>query len=283
MSDEWGFGMAYAFQGAGALDYFPCRYGGSRRLFRGPPRDPGQNYVAVLGGSETYGRFVQTPYPDLLQEWLGLPVVNLGCQNAGLDVFTQDSEVLALANRARAVVVQVMGAQNLSNRYYSVHPRRNDRFIAATPALRALYRNIDFTEFAFTSHLLTALKRAGRDRFELVAQELRDVWLERMKTLLDQISVPVVLVWIGDRPPQPHKARADLTGSPLLVDAEMIATLRPGLAGCAQITLSRAARAEGLRGMAFTPLEAPMAKGTLGPAAHREIATGLAPLLGALV
>lgn len=275
--------MAYAFQGAGALDYFPCHYGGSRLTFRGPRRDTGQDYVAVIGGNETYGKFVPTPYPDLLEEWLGLPVVNLGCQNAGADVFAQDAGVIATANRARAVVLQVLGAQNLSNRFYSVHPRRNDRFIGATPALRSLYRHMDFTEFAFTRHLLTALQRAGRDRFELVAKELREVWVHRMGALLAEFSVPVVLVWIGDHAPPHRTGRADLAHAPMLVDAEMIAAVRGQAAAYAEVVVSPMARAEGLAGMAFAPLDAPLARALPGPAVHREVAAGLAPVLDAVL
>jgi Domain of unknown function (DUF6473) len=275
--------MAYAFQGAGALDYFPCRYGGSRLMFRGPRRDIAGDFVAVLGGTETYGPFVPTPYPALLEEWLGMPVVNLGCQNAGTEVFALDKELVAVANRARVLIIQILGAQNLSNRYYSVHPRRNDRFIGATPALRSLYRNMDFTEFAFTRHLVSSLQRAGRDRFELVAKELREVWTERMRMLLSQINVPVVLVWIGENPPPAAGGRANLGASPMLVDADMIAAVTSDAAGYAQVEISPASRAEGLRGMAFAPLEAPMAQAALGPRAHREIACGLVPLLDHLI
>jgi hypothetical protein len=275
--------MAYAYPGAGALDYFPCQYGGSRLTFRGPRRDTGQDYIAVLGGSETYGRFVPTPYPDLLQEWLGLPVVNLGCPNAGAEVFAQDTGVIATAGRARAVVLQVLGAQNLSNRFYAVHPRRNDRFIGATPALRSLYRNMDFTEYTFTRHLLQALQRAGRDRFELVARELREVWVERMQALVATVGAPVVLVWIGDQPPPARKTRADLTTTPVLVDADMIAAIRSRTAGYAEVVLSPQARAEGVAGMSFAPVEAPMAREMPGPVAHREVAAGLARVLDGLL
>jgi len=64
--------MAYAFPGAGALDYSPCSYAGSRILFRGPKADLGGTFVACLGGSETYGKFIPTPYPDLLEEMLDI-------------------------------------------------------------------------------------------------------------------------------------------------------------------------------------------------------------------
>ena len=50
--------------GAGALDYFPCRYGASRAVFRGPERDLSRPYVALLGGSATFGKYVATPFAD---------------------------------------------------------------------------------------------------------------------------------------------------------------------------------------------------------------------------
>jgi Domain of unknown function (DUF6473) len=254
--DKRGDRMADAFRGAGALDYFPCRYGASRQTFRVPD-----------------------PYPVLLEEWLGLPVVNLGCPNAGLDVFAEDPALIAVANRASAVVVQVLGAQNLSNRFYSVHPRRNDRFLGATPALRALYRDVDFTEFAFTRHLLMALQRIGPDRFATIAAELRQVWMRKMHGILAEIRVPVVLLWVGDQAPPMAAAADDLWRGPLLVDAEMMAGITAQAAGRVDVVVSAAARAMGVSGMAFAPVDAPVAKGLPGPTAHREVARALRPAL----
>ena len=64
--------MAYDYAGEGSLDYFPCRYGRSRLLFRGPRRDLGGRYAVVLGGIEAYGRYIPQPYPALLEDGLGL-------------------------------------------------------------------------------------------------------------------------------------------------------------------------------------------------------------------
>jgi hypothetical protein len=275
--------MAYAFQGAGALDYFPCRYGSSRLVFRGPRRDLDPLHVTVIGGTETYGKFVPNPYPALLEEWLGLPVANLGCVNAGPDVFAQDPDLIAVANRAAAVVVQILGAENLSNRYYTVHPRRNDRFLGATPALKALYREVDFTEFAFTRHLLTTLQRVGPDRFALVTAELRQVWLRRMHDLLAQLAPPVVLLWVGDQVPRTATRMTDACGNPALVDADMLATLRSMVSQMVEVAISPSARAAGLSGMAFSPLDQPVAKGQPGPDAHREVALALRPFLEPLI
>ncbi len=60
-------------------------------------------------------------------------------------------------------VIQVMGAHNMSNRFYAVHPRRNDRFLRASlGCCKTIYPEVDFTEFNFTRHMLTALATHSR-------------------------------------------------------------------------------------------------------------------------
>ena len=85
--DEWSWAMHQTNWAESALDYRPCRYGSSRLLFRGPKKTPKDPYVAFLGGSETYGKFVTSPFPDLTGPDLGVSHINLGCHNAGLDAF----------------------------------------------------------------------------------------------------------------------------------------------------------------------------------------------------
>lgn len=275
--------MAYAFPGEGSLDYFPCRYGSSRLLFRGPRRDTERAFVAVLGGTETYGKFVPVPYPDLLEQELGLPVANFGCTNAGPDVFLNEAAVTEIAGQACVKVVQLLSAHNLSNRYYAVHPRRNDRFLGATPLLRHIFPQVDFTEFNFTRHMLMALQRASADRFEVLAEELRSAWVTRMKLLLSRLSGQTVLLWMsGVAPPSPTW-RVDLTQNPLLIDCEMIAAVRSHAAAYVEATFSPTAQSQGIKGLAFAPMEAPAATGVPGPMAHKEVATLLMPVIHRLI
>lgn len=275
--------MAYAFPGDGALDYFPCRYGNSRLLFRGPRRDIDRAFVAILGGSETYGKFVPDPFPDLIERDLGLPVANLGCMNAGPDVFLNEDSVTAIAAQACVTVVQLLGAQNLSNRYYAVHPRRNDRFLGATPLLRAIFPKVDFTEFNFTRHMLRALQHSSADRFEVVAEELRAAWVARMKQLLSRLTGPTILLWMSDSDPPSPTRRVELMAEPLLIDIEMVTAIRALATGYVQVVRSPQARAQGVQGMAFGPLEAPVAATVPGPLAHREVADALLPLIHRLL
>lgn len=270
--------MAYQYAGDAGLEYFPCRYGASKLLFRGPPRSLKTGFLAVLGGSETYGKFVQAPYPALLEAQLSLPVLNLGLQNAGLDVFVHDPAILELCNRARLTVLQLLGAHNLTNRYYTVHPRRNDRFVAATPLLETLFPEVDFTEFHFTRHMLLALKYIAPDRFALVEAELRRTWVARMRVLLQQLAGPKLLLWVGDHHPD-GKQRDALGREPLFINAAMVDAICPAADHIVRVRPSLRARDAGTAGMVFDDIESLAAAELPGPSVHAEIATSLAPAI----
>lgn len=268
--------MAYEHPREGALDYFPCRYGRSKLLFRGPRRRAEGDYIAVVGGSETYGKFVEAPYPALLEERLGRPVLNFGCLNAGPDVFAGEPGILELCGKARVTVLQLMGAQNLSNRFYAVHPRRNDRFLRASSLMKTVFREVDFTEFHFTRHMLCTLKARSPDKFALLEEELKAAWVARMKLLLEKLGGPVLLLWLEGCRADPG---AGLGPDPVLVDAAMVAALRDHAAGLVHVAPSPAARAAGTAGMRFSALDAPAAAGLPGPQVHAEVAEALAPAL----
>lgn len=167
---------------------------GSLTRFRDPiPDGP---FVAVLGGSETRGRRAPVTFCEMADAHAGPPVVNMGVHNAGIDVFLHDDAVLEAVSGACATVIQVMGAHALSNRFYTVHPRRNDRFLRHSRVLGTLYGEVDFTEFAFVRHMLTDLRLRSADKFALVVRELEAAWIARMRLLLHRVPGPRVLLWL---------------------------------------------------------------------------------------
>ncbi|MFX0540780.1 DUF6473 family protein [Roseovarius sp. S4756] len=273
--------MAYEKLGATPLDYMPCRYGASKLLFRGPKRDLTGRYVAFLGGTETYGKFVPRPYSALIEAKLGVPCVNLGWPNAGLDVLLHDGDVISAASRAEVTVLQVLGAQNMSNRYYTVHPRRNDRFVQASTLLRGIFPEVDFTEFHFTRHMLGCLAQLAPGRFAAVRRELQDAWSARMKLLLSRIDGPVILLWMSAHPPQARADDPDLADDPAFVTRAMLRTVLGSNVELVEAPYSAAAVAKGTRGMAFSQFEASAAAELPGPAAHRDVAKAVLPSLRA--
>ncbi len=275
--------MTYENLGGSALDYYPCRYGNSKLLFRGPKRKLDQPYVAVIGGTETYGKFHERPYSALAEERMDHAFINLGCVNAGADVFINDQAVINICSNAVVTVVQITGAQNMSNRFYAVHPRRNDRFLRASNLLKTIYREIDFTDFNFTRHLLSALQEASADKFAMVEAELREAWVGRMKTLISKVDGRVVLLWMSDHSPEDDTASGVDGSDPLFVGRDMIDELLPFIAGYVEIVVSEEEISAGQAGLRFSETEAPATVGMLGTIAQEKAADALQEVLASLL
>ncbi|MDK3072110.1 DUF6473 family protein [Sedimentitalea sp. JM2-8] len=274
--------MSFEVPGAHALDDTPCRYGASKLLVRGPSRDLEQPYLSFLGGSETYGKFVEKPFAALTEAAMDIACVNLGCVNAGVDAFVNDPDLLEIAGSARFTVIQVMGAQNLTNRYYRVHPRRNDRFLEASTLLKKIYSDVDFTEFHFNRHLLSTLHGISPERFRVVREDLQDAWVARMRILLGKLGPRTALLWLRHEGHDAAEA-LDTVGAPCLVTRAMLDELRGETACIVEIPVRTAGRAGELAGMQFGPLQAPAAEQTIGPETHSRIAAMLANELPALL
>ena len=263
----------------GALRLTPCSYGLSKLSFRGPRRPSDGRYIAFLGGSETFGKYIPQPFPDLIETAIGEVCINLGCQAAGPDVFLQDTAIQSLCHDAAMTVIQMPGAANQSNAFYRVHPRRNDRFIAPSEKLVALYPEVDFAEIAFTGHLIERLRAIDDVRFEVVCQHLQDTWVRRMKTLIKQTSGPVLLLWLASRRPQDTSIGIHPSVHPAFVTREMVEALRPYAADIIEVVAERG----DLEGMQFAPLDTLTAQDTLGVSAHAAAAKALrGPLMHGL-
>ncbi len=271
--------MAYEKQGAQPLDYRPCQYGASKLLFRGPKRSTEGRYAAFLGGTETYGKFIEQPFPALVEAQTGMACVNLGWPNAGLDVLVSDEDILRAACGAAVTVLQIPGAQNLSNRYYSVHPRRNDRFVDASPLLRSLYKNVDFTEFHFVRHLLRHLNDISPDRFAVLRDELQAAWVSRMTLLLRKIDSSVLLLWMSAQTPPEHATDPEISADPAFVTRAMLKAVSGHATQIVDATLSHKAQSRGDAGMVHSEFEAIIAAELPGPSAHEEVALRLVPLI----
>jgi hypothetical protein len=271
--------MSFEKVGDGALDYMPYRLSSSRLAFRGPQPDLSGKYTVFLGGTETYGKFVPKPYPQRIADMTGRQCANFGVVNAGIDVFLHTPAVLQAAHQAEMTVIQIMGAHNMSNRYYSVHPRRNDRFTGASSTMQMTFRELDFTEFHFTRHMVGALAARAPDRYAAMIEELRKAWVARMKLLIATIDAPVTLLWFADHAPTGNCTQRGVGRDPLFVEREMLDLLRPMVSGLVEAVVSPEALSQGVRGMVLRDLERPAAMRMLGCQAHDEAANALLSML----
>ncbi|WP_425092745.1 DUF6473 family protein [Tropicimonas sp. S265A] len=218
--------MSFQHHGADAVCYAPCYYNDIKMAFRGPKRDLDGPFIACLGGAGMFGKYVPRALPDVVEAGSAMPAVNLGQVNGGVD-FMVSPEMLSVASRATVTVIDLVGAHNLSNRFYRVHPRRNDRVIAATPLMKRVFPELDLSDVHFTRHLLTLMQAVAPARTETVIEDLRQEWLERMHALVRALPGPVILLWMGGGP-VPQKAE-DATVRIPFVDEQMVS----GLSGTA--------------------------------------------------
>lgn len=271
--------MAFQRLGDRPLDYMLCEYPGSKLRFRGPRRKLDGPYAAFLGGTDTYGKFIEQPYPSLIEARTGVKCVNFGWPNAGVDVYLNDLGVLMAAAKAGVTVLQVPCITNMTNRFYSVHPRRNDRFLEASGTLRAIYGEVDFTEFHFVRHMLQRLQNVSEERFSTVIEEIQTAWVSRMQLLLNKIDGRIVLLWMSGRRPEEHAARTQVEFDPICVTRKMIEMLSPMADHMIEVVAGDRAKSEGTRGMRFSEMETPAAQEVLGPTAHYQVAEALGPVI----
>ena len=176
-------------------------------------------------------------------------------------------------------MLQITGAQNMTNRFYAVHPRRNDRFIRATTMLRTIYRDVDFTEFHFTRHLLTHLKALSRDRFGVIERELRTAWVARMQAFLRRVEAPVHLLWLARRHPDEHAPDGGLGRDPLFITRAMLDEVAADAVSLTIAASPVGQPGDGTRGMFFAAREEAAARVLPGPDSHDLAAKLLKPLL----
>lgn len=259
--------MSIEQRGRLPLDYNPVVLPGSALRFRGPLASEHEPGVVCIGGSETFGRFINAPFPKQLDDACPVPVLNLGVMNAGLDVMMTDPAILAAMDDAEKVIFQITSAHNMSNRFYTVHPRRNDRFLTASTMLRTIYPSVDFAKFNFTRHMLVHLRDLSEDRFEIIRSELEAAWTARMTRFLEQIVAPVHLLWLSNRSPGQGDPD-DMSIDPLFVTPEMLEHVSDHAASLTVVTPTSVAGADDLHGKFYGPKEEAAARLLPGPALH---------------
>ncbi|MEO1549307.1 MAG: DUF6473 family protein [Pseudomonadota bacterium] len=174
------------------------RFGRSQTLFRGSAPDLSQPFVAVIGGAETYGPYVDLPYPALLDQELPLQVLNLGCQGGGPSFVLRDPILLEACNRAEAVVLSVSHAWAVTNRLFTVGHTQNTALHEVSEQLAVMFPDVDLDPFEHVRPMLHALAQSNPENFQVLQIELREAWLARMRDLVERIEAPVVLFAMGD-------------------------------------------------------------------------------------
>lgn len=212
------------------INYDGYEWGRLNQLYRGPKPDLSHPYIACIGGAQTFGRYVDQPFPALLTEELGMTVANFGTPNAGPGFFLRDSVVLESASSAELCIIQVMSARSLSNRMFKVQVNRNAQVEAVSRTLESLFPHVDFETFTYAHNMLNQIADDDPDAFLAVEAELRAAWVARTRSLLQSIQTRRILFWFSERDPDSENP-ADMQDSalkyPQFVDREMLEAVAP--------------------------------------------------------
>jgi len=172
------------------------RFGRSRQIFRGIRPDMRNPYIAFIGGSEPFGKYVRVPFPKRVQQKLHETCVNWGTPGAGPGFFLKDPVLLEACCNARVCVIQAMDPIALSNRMYSVFPRRNLRLRNVSGTLRLLFPTIHFDDYKYVPAMIRKLVATDPEAYKVVLVEQKSAWIARTMELLEAIETPKILLWI---------------------------------------------------------------------------------------
>jgi hypothetical protein len=196
-------------------------------LLRGPKPetiDP-DRYFTCLGAAQTFGCFCEKPFPSLLSERLGLPVLNLGYAGAGPRLFLANEARLHYVNESRFAVIQIMSGRSEDNSAFRTGGLAT---IAKQPGGAQAQ---DGRQPLRAEEAWGELLAAGElEAVRVLVDETRANWVESFAQLLDAIEVPRILFWFSNRPPDYEESYTDLHALfgefPQLVTRAMVEQIR---------------------------------------------------------
>lgn len=227
----------YARRDHRIVDYQLYRCPDTGLLFRGPqPTDlKAGKYFACLGAAQTFGCFCERPYPVLLQERLGLQALNLGHGGAAASFFLKHRVLLDHVNKAKFAVVQIMSGRSESNSLFDSGgweylTRRSDGArMSSVAAYAELLRSAAPASLRIGQREVYFFLRPPQHIKDVIA-ETRANWVHSHKTLLSEIHVPTILLYISKRRPSYQEFYFNvhllLSDYPHLVNADMIDEIR---------------------------------------------------------
>lgn len=183
-----------------------------------PERLEASSYFVCLGAAQTFGRFCARPFPSIVAERLGMPVLNISHGGAGPAFFDNNETLLSYLNGARFVVLQVMSGRSESNSLFEsdgvgFYRRRSDgQLLGCDQAFAEL------------------LKTQAKAKVMAVVEETRQSWVESYRRLTAKVRPPKILFWLATRGPDYSQSVKNLSGLfgafPQLVNGMMVKGVR---------------------------------------------------------
>ena len=144
--------------------------------FRGPAVDLSQPYVSFLGAAQTFGPYVEKPFPYLLQEKSKINSLNLGVGGASAAWYQhrkwfnhpKPPKLLNIINKSELCVLQIMSPKT---------------------TLIELDQNLTTIDASTSEYW----KNVSPKKFYDKLKKAKEIWIEDYINLIDNIKVPVYL------------------------------------------------------------------------------------------
>lgn len=211
----------YQDQQAEIVDYQYCQVPGGSLYFRGPipPSLEKDSFFTCIGAAQTFGRFCEKPFGNILSEDLQLPCLNLGYAGAGPSFYLINDYLFELINKSRFVIVQIMSGRSESNSRYRSHMGRN-----------MLKRVTDNVTVMDTEAYNEILRLNSLDLIRELVQQTRYSWLRNTTTLLERITTKKCLFWFSTRNTEYqisfNNEKTLLGEFPHLIDTSLVDTVK---------------------------------------------------------
>ena len=195
----FGRGVSYQDKDFECVDYEQYEIAPDLPLFRGPPVPPEAlergDYFCVIGAAQTLGRLALRPWPTLVSEATGLPVLNLSRGGAGPEAYLHPT-LLELANRAKFVILQVMSGRSVGCDEYP-----GEVLVTREGVSTGVHR----------LELLRQFWREDPNKAFHYATKWNNSYFELYSQMRAAIRKPTLLLWISDRTPEGWRPKVLLT------------------------------------------------------------------------
>tara|TARA_A100001037_G_scaffold106674_1_gene96928 strand:+ start:3090 stop:4025 length:936 start_codon:yes stop_codon:yes gene_type:complete len=182
-----------------------------------------EKYITCIGSAHTFGRFCKKPFPSLLQEKLGVNVLNFGKGGAGPQNYRKqnrytDNRLVKYISRSEFLILQVMPGRSENNSLFE----SNGDFGTLTNSGESM------GTMEFWRQLIAD---GDNKKIQEIVEETRANYVNSQIEFLKKLWTPVVLFWFSERTPdysmETNGKLDKLFGKfPQLVTREMVNEIR---------------------------------------------------------
>ncbi|HEY1614810.1 MAG TPA: DUF6473 family protein [Rhizomicrobium sp.] len=186
-------GLGYQFTDRRCVDYEIWFHGELRHPLRGPRAlfDTTARYWSFVGAAQTFGRFVQHPFPALVSDCFGMQHVNLGFAGAGPEYFASKPGLLEVINGSSLCFLQIMSGRSVSTTLLKTIGQGGMLKFMDGPLLGEKMLALDAYK--------ALLQKYGRAEIAKQIADVKSNWCRSYLELIGKIRVPTILVWVSSR------------------------------------------------------------------------------------